>query len=53
MSVHAHCPKLAIQITIVGEESGTLDDMLMRVAGTCDGEVKSVIDRILSRCCRP
>lgn len=41
-------PKLAVQIILVGEESGTLDDMLLRAAETYDGEVKSAIDKMLS-----
>lgn len=48
LSAHTRFPKLAIQITMVGEESGTLDDMLMRAADTYDGEVKSAIDKMLS-----
>ncbi|HET9818073.1 MAG TPA: type II secretion system F family protein [Rhodanobacteraceae bacterium] len=48
LSVHTRFPKLAVQITMVGEESGTLDDMLMRAAETYDGEVKSAIDKMLS-----
>ena len=48
LSAHTGFPKLAIQITMVGEESGTLDDMLLRAADTYDGEVKSAIDKMLS-----
>src|SRR6185312_14144527 len=48
LSAHTGFPKLAIQITTVGEESGTLDDMLLRAADTYDGEVKSAIDKMLS-----
>ena len=48
LSMHTSFPKLAIQITMVGEESGTLDDMLLRAADTYDGEVKSAIDKMLS-----
>jgi general secretion pathway protein F len=48
LAVHTGFPKLAIQITMVGEESGTLDDMLLRAADTYDGEVKSAIDKMLS-----
>ena len=48
LAAHTRFPKLAIQITTVGEESGTLDDMLLRAADTYDGEVKSAIDKMLS-----
>ncbi|HLI19279.1 MAG TPA: type II secretion system F family protein [Rhodanobacteraceae bacterium] len=48
LTAHTSFPKLAIQITMVGEESGTLDDMLLRAADTYDGEVKSAIDKMLS-----
>jgi general secretion pathway protein F len=48
LAAHTQFPKLAIQITTVGEESGTLDDMLMRAADTYDGEVKAAIDKMLS-----
>ncbi|MBU6477844.1 MAG: type II secretion system F family protein [Xanthomonadaceae bacterium] len=48
LAAHTGFPKLAIQITTVGEESGTLDDMLLRTADTYDGEVKSAIDKMLS-----
>ena len=48
LAAHTGFPKLAIQITTVGEESGTLDDMLLRAADTYDVEVKSAIDKMLS-----
>ena len=48
LAAHTGFPKLAIQITMVGEESGTLDDMLLRAATTYDGEVQSAIDKMLS-----
>ncbi|MDE2271904.1 MAG: type II secretion system F family protein [Xanthomonadaceae bacterium] len=48
LAAHTGFPKLAIQITTVGEESGTLDDMLLRAADTYDAEVKSAIDKMLS-----
>lgn len=41
-------PKLAQQLLSVGEETGHLDDMLVRTADTYDGEVKNTIDRMLS-----
>jgi general secretion pathway protein F len=48
LAAHTGFPRLAIQITTVGEESGTLDTMLLRAADTYDGEVKSAIDKMLS-----
>lgn len=48
LATHTAFPKLAIQITMVGEESGTLDSMLLRAADTYDGEVKSAIDKMLA-----
>lgn len=45
---HTGFPKLAVQIAAVGEESGTLDQMLLRAADTYDGQVRSAIDKMLS-----
>ncbi|MEO5623337.1 MAG: type II secretion system inner membrane protein GspF [Dokdonella sp.] len=41
-------PKLALQMISVGEESGALDTMLMKVADTFDIEVKNTLDRLLA-----
>jgi len=41
-------PKLAIQMISVGEESGELASMLMKVADTFDIEVKNTLDRLLA-----
>jgi general secretion pathway protein F len=41
-------PKLALQMISVGEESGALDDMLLKVADTFDVEAKNTVDRMLS-----
>jgi general secretion pathway protein F len=41
-------PKLALQMISVGEESGELDGMLMKVAETFDIEVKNTLDRLLA-----
>ena len=41
-------PKLAIQMISVGEESGELATMLMKVADTFDIEVKNTLDRLLA-----
>ncbi|TLY52113.1 MAG: type II secretion system protein GspF [Gammaproteobacteria bacterium] len=41
-------PKLATQMISVGEESGSLDDMLLKVADTFDVEAKNTVDRLLA-----
>jgi general secretion pathway protein F len=41
-------PRLALQMISVGEETGRLDDMLLKVSDTYDGEVRNTIDRLLS-----
>lgn len=41
-------PRLALQMIAVGEETGQLDNMLMKVADTYDKEVRNTIDRLLS-----
>ncbi|MBS0515417.1 MAG: type II secretion system inner membrane protein GspF [Proteobacteria bacterium] len=41
-------PKLATQMISVGEESGSLDDMLLKVADTFDIEAKNTVDRMLA-----
>jgi general secretion pathway protein F len=41
-------PVLAVQLIQVGEESGQLDSMLLRVAEIYDEEVKRTIDRLLA-----
>lgn len=41
-------PKLALQMISVGEESGELETMLMKVADTFDVEVKNTLDRLLA-----
>ncbi|MCL2297762.1 MAG: type II secretion system F family protein [Proteobacteria bacterium] len=41
-------PKLATQMIIVGEESGRLEEMLMRVADIYDREVQIAVKRFLS-----
>ncbi len=41
-------PKLALQMISVGEESGELDGMLLKVADTFDVEVKNTLDRLLA-----
>jgi general secretion pathway protein F len=41
-------PKLCTQMISVGEESGALDDMLLKVADTFDVEAKNTVDRMLA-----
>jgi general secretion pathway protein F len=41
-------PRLALQMVSVGEETGQLDVMLMKVADTYDGEVRNTIGRLLA-----
>lgn len=41
-------PKLALQMISVGEESGALDGMLLKVADTFDTDTKNTIDRLLA-----
>jgi len=48
MSSSKRFPKLALQMISVGEETGQLDDMLLRVADTFDLEVKTTVDRLMA-----
>lgn len=41
-------PRLAVQLIQVGEESGQLDTMLMRVADIYDDEVKRALERLMA-----
>jgi general secretion pathway protein F len=41
-------PRLALQMVSVGEETGQLDTMLMKVSDTYDIEVRNTIDRLMS-----
>jgi len=41
-------PRLALQMVSVGEETGQLDTMLLKVAETYDKEVRNTIDRLLA-----
>lgn len=41
-------PKLAVHLVMVGEETGKLQDMLIRVADIYDREVQSAVKRMLS-----
>jgi len=48
LSQDGHFPRLALQMVSVGEETGQLDQMLLKVADTYDREVRNTIDRLLS-----
>jgi general secretion pathway protein F len=41
-------PRLAVQMISVGEETGQIDTMLLKVADTYDREVRTTIDRLLA-----
>ena len=41
-------PRLAVQMIQVGEESGELDSLLMKVADTFDIETRNALDRLLA-----
>jgi general secretion pathway protein F len=41
-------PKLAVQMIRVGEETGQLQEMLLQVADTYDGEVQTTVKRLLT-----
>lgn len=41
-------PKLAVQMIRVGEETGQLQEMLIQVADTYDGEVQTAVKRMLT-----
>lgn len=41
-------PKLAVQMIRVGEETGQLQEMLLQVADTYDGEVQTAVKRLLT-----
>jgi general secretion pathway protein F len=41
-------PRLALQMISVGEETGQLDTMLLKVSDTYDIEVRNTIERLLS-----
>ena len=45
---HGRFPRLALQMIQVGEESGTLESMLLRTADTFDVETARSIDRMLA-----
>jgi general secretion pathway protein F len=48
LSRNGRFPRLALQMIQVGEESGTLESMLLRTADTFDVETARSIDRMLA-----
>jgi len=48
LAKEGHFPRLALQMISVGEETGQLDTMLLKVSDTYDNEVRNTIDRLLS-----
>jgi general secretion pathway protein F len=48
LSQEGSFPRLALQMINVGEETGKLDEMLLRVANTYDREVRTTIDRLMA-----
>lgn len=47
MQEHSVFPSLAIHMVRVGEESGRLEEMLLKVADTFEGEVRTDLKRVL------
>jgi general secretion pathway protein F len=41
-------PQLAVRLIAVGERSGHLEQMLMKIAAIYDSEVRSTVDRLMS-----
>ncbi len=48
LAQNGNFPRLALQMVNVGEETGKLDEMLLKVADTYDREVKTTIDRLMA-----
>lgn len=48
LGTDGHFPRLALQMISVGEETGQLDRMLIRVADTYDREVRMTVERLLA-----
>jgi general secretion pathway protein F len=48
LSQEGSFPRLALQMINVGEETGKLDEMLLKVANTYDREVRTTIDRLMA-----
>ena len=48
LATNGNFPRLALQMINVGEETGKLDEMLLKVADTYDREVRTTIDRLMA-----
>jgi general secretion pathway protein F len=48
LSANGNFPRLALQMVNVGEETGKLDEMLLKVADTYDREVRITVDRLMA-----
>ncbi len=48
LAQNGNFPRLALQMVNVGEETGKLDEMLLKVADTYDREVSVTIDRLMA-----
>ncbi|NBB92995.1 MAG: type II secretion system protein GspF [Gammaproteobacteria bacterium] len=48
LATNENFPRLALQMINVGEETGKLDEMLLKVADTYDREVRTTIDRLMA-----
>lgn len=48
LASNGNFPRLALQMVNVGEETGQLDGMLLKVADTYDREVRVTIDRLMA-----
>lgn len=48
LSQNGNFPRLALQMINVGEETGKLDEMLLKVADTYDREVRVTIERLMA-----
>ena len=48
LAINDNFPRLALQMANVGEETGKLDEMLLKVADTYDREVRTTIDRLMA-----
>ncbi|MCD6273595.1 MAG: type II secretion system F family protein, partial [Deltaproteobacteria bacterium] len=41
-------PTLAVQMVTVGEETGRLDELLLKIANNYDGVVRNMVQRLIS-----
>ncbi|HEV8641839.1 MAG TPA: type II secretion system F family protein [Methylomirabilota bacterium] len=48
LSEHAHLPALAVHMVRVGEETGRLEEMLLKTAETFEGDVRTELKRFIA-----